>query len=278
LPRSSPTAWSKVDNSKQFPLVHEGTSDSALEGTQDSLNDPGFFTTISSNGTQGNSAIVWAVSRPSEGGGVNPGGLKTQSDVFVAADGLMYFHGTDDKVWRVSTDGKTVRDNVGGFQTQSNIFVTADGYLPKLFSGLAGTWPNVRGNANIVPVVANGEVFVASFKQLAIFGLAPRGTMIRMTTAARPLQAPAATPLTEVSGSRFFGTITSIDGNNVVIRLRTGETLTIDLTNARKAFQTVIPFIGEPVAVSGTLEANGTLNAQTMLRAKGPAYWSPDRR
>jgi hypothetical protein len=35
----------------------------------------------------------------------------------------------------------------------------------------AGNWPNVQGNSNLVPVVANGRVFVASNKQLQIFGL-----------------------------------------------------------------------------------------------------------
>lgn len=40
-----------------------------------------------------------------------------------------------------------------------------------VFSAPAGTWPS-PGNANIVPVVANGQVYVASSKQLAIFGLA----------------------------------------------------------------------------------------------------------
>jgi len=43
--------------------------------------------------------------------------------------------------------------------------------LTQLFSGVAGTWPNTGGNSNIVPVVANGKVFVATNKQLAIFGL-----------------------------------------------------------------------------------------------------------
>jgi hypothetical protein len=35
----------------------------------------------------------------------------------------------------------------------------------------AGTWPNTGGNANLVPVVANGKVYVASNKELRIFGL-----------------------------------------------------------------------------------------------------------
>jgi hypothetical protein len=40
-----------------------------------------------------------------------------------------------------------------------------------LFQGSAGTWPNLAGDSNQVPVVANGRVFVASNKQLQIFGL-----------------------------------------------------------------------------------------------------------
>jgi len=35
----------------------------------------------------------------------------------------------------------------------------------------AGTWPNTGANSNLVPVVANGEVFVATNKQLQIFGI-----------------------------------------------------------------------------------------------------------
>jgi hypothetical protein len=37
-------------------------------------------------------------------------------------------------------------------------------------TGGAGSWPYYFGNGNIVPVVANGHVFVASYKQLDIFG------------------------------------------------------------------------------------------------------------
>jgi hypothetical protein len=37
----------------------------------------------------------------------------------------------------------------------------------------------VNGNSNLVPVVANGLVFVASYKQLKIFGLT--GTAARTT-------------------------------------------------------------------------------------------------
>jgi hypothetical protein len=40
-----------------------------------------------------------------------------------------------------------------------------------LFSATAGSWADTNANPNIVPVVANGLIFVASNKQLSIFGL-----------------------------------------------------------------------------------------------------------
>ena len=86
--------------------------------------DAGFFASVSSNGTQAGTAIVWAVSRPVSS---NP------------ANVILY-----------------------AFNAATN---------STLFSSVAGTWPNVTGNANIVPVVANGKVYVASYKNLSIFGL-----------------------------------------------------------------------------------------------------------
>jgi hypothetical protein len=43
--------------------------------------------------------------------------------------------------------------------------------MTQIFKGFAGAWQNVGGNSNLVPVVANGQVFVPSNKQLQIFGL-----------------------------------------------------------------------------------------------------------
>jgi hypothetical protein len=90
--------------------------------------DPGFFTTVSSNGT--GSPIIWAVSRPPA--------FSAKSPVY------LYAFNPD------ATTGST---------------------MTQLFKGLAGYWPNLGGNSNLVPVVANGQVFVASNQGLAIFGL-----------------------------------------------------------------------------------------------------------
>lgn len=47
--------------------------------------------------------------------------------------------------------------------------------MKQLFTGTAGAWPVNGTNTNLVPVVANGEVFVASYKELVIFGLKAKG-------------------------------------------------------------------------------------------------------
>lgn len=87
---------------------------------------PGFFTTISSNGTT--NPIIWAVSRPIYWG---------KSPLYLQA-----FN---------PEAGKST--------------------MKKLYGKVAGYWPNLGGNSNLVPVVVNGEVFVASNKVLEIFGL-----------------------------------------------------------------------------------------------------------
>ncbi|MFY9646046.1 MAG: hypothetical protein WAK29_12755 [Terriglobales bacterium] len=91
-----------------------------------SSQDPGFFTSISSNGTA--NPIIWALSRP----------VNTQA----APLRLLAFNPDAGKA-----------------------------SMKQLFATTAGGWPNLTGDANLVPVVANGQVFVASNKQLRIFGL-----------------------------------------------------------------------------------------------------------
>jgi hypothetical protein len=86
---------------------------------------PGFFTTISSNGSS--NAIVWALSHP--------------------------------------LAQKEPKIQLFAFNPDSGSSMT------QLFRSIAGSWPNFSGNSNLVPLVANGEVFVASNKQLQVFGL-----------------------------------------------------------------------------------------------------------
>jgi hypothetical protein len=45
--------------------------------------------------------------------------------------------------------------------------------MTQLFKTVGGSWPNQGGDSNQVPMIANGMVYVASFKELKIFGLKP---------------------------------------------------------------------------------------------------------
>jgi hypothetical protein len=113
---------------KVWKLLSSPTPSLALVAQSASIGggqDPGFFTSISSNGNS--NAIIWAVSRQQS---------NTNTGVYLYA------------------------------------FNPASGATMKtLYQGLAGNWLNIHANANLVPVVANGKVFVASYGQLRAFGL-----------------------------------------------------------------------------------------------------------
>jgi hypothetical protein len=92
--------------------------------------NPGFFTSVSSNGNT--NPILWALTRPSS-----------------PANPAIYLYAFNPEV-----SGTT---------------------LKQIFRVAAGAWPNPSNDSNQVPVVANGEVFVASSRQLQIFGLHAAG-------------------------------------------------------------------------------------------------------
>jgi hypothetical protein len=128
---NSVEVW-KVQTSPTAALTNVTNAGISSSGVQ----DPGFFTSISSNGTAG--PIIWALSRPA----TNNNGAPISLYAFNPESG-------------------------GSTMTQ-------------LFQATAGSWPNTGGNANLVPVVANGLVFVASNQQLQIFGLTE--TVVATTT------------------------------------------------------------------------------------------------
>jgi hypothetical protein len=151
--------------------------------------------------------------------------------------------------------------------------------LPLLWTGTAGAWPNTGGNANLVPTVANGRVYVASYKSLAIFGLRPperKGRFAPRLSAQTEALFQQAPPPREMFGPQFWGTIRNIDGNDITLELRTGEMLKVDLTTALKNESSVVPVVGRHVVVNGTMNEKGVLEGETMLHAKGPSLWGPD--
>lgn len=113
----------KVQTSPKVKLVKASQS----PGIVSTVQDAGFFTTISSNGTS--NPIIWAVSRPTSASG---------HPIYLYA-----------------------------FNPES----VTNGTMKQLAKVRAGAWTNTGGNSNLVPLVANGEVFVASHNQLRVFGI-----------------------------------------------------------------------------------------------------------
>jgi len=94
-----------------------------------------------------------------------------------------------------------------------------DSNMVQLFKEAAGTWPNLNGNANLVPVVANGKVFVASHQQLQIFGLKRQASMTSLTSSLNPSnfgQSITLTAAVQSSSGTPTGTATFYDGANTI--------------------------------------------------------------
>jgi hypothetical protein len=143
--------------------------------------------------------------------------------------------------------------------------------LPLLFTETnAGSWPFTGANANIVPVVANGHVFVASYKQLSIFGL---GAAI-----AGPAPAPIAQNAPSgPSQHEIFGTITSTSGSQFTLQTRTGSLVQVDASAAIQNDLSIELEAGETVDVQGTFDAKGVLLASSVQHAKdSPDLWPAD--
>jgi PQQ enzyme repeat len=226
---------------KQWTVTTANTPALTLEASARPLENtgqnPGFFTSISSNGNSPNTAIIWAVGRPKD---------NNDNSVVVYA-----FDAT-----------------------------ASDGTLKKLWSDEGGTWPYTSGNSNIVPTVANGMVYVASYKQLRIFGLtAPNGGPKRLTVVASHPQPPqsALAQFTPTTGPLYWGTIHSVERSRVTLELRGGRLLTVDVSDVLPEATSDFGAIGRALAVSGTMEPNGVLRATEIWRAKGPSLWGPDR-
>ena len=221
----------KVNTALSPALQFEASAPAQPIGPQ---NDGGFFTSVSSNGTSSNTAIIWAIGRP------------TGNDNHIT---LYAYNGT-----------------------------ASAGSLHQLWSGAAGTWPNLGGNANLVPTVANGRVYVPSYRRLSIFGLRSRKKAFSAPPPRRDpiLPPPPPPPTAKPSGALYWGTIKSVDGSRIAVTLRTGKVLQVDLSEAMKEGTTINPIVGQNVAVNGTVNSEGVLEARTMWRAKAPGSWGAD--
>ncbi len=194
--------------------------------------DPGFFTSVSSNATQAGSAVIWAVGRPINNDPAN-----------------ITLYAID--------------------PTTGNV----------IFSSVAGTWPNTGGNANIVPTVANGHVYVASDQELAIFGLGNPASASAVAAMRATIARASATRLVLSDGEHaIYGKVMGLNQSVVTVRERTGAMLLVDVSTARRNSDLAVPVIGRAVLVIGRFASDGVMMAHYLQRAKSsPALWPADR-
>lgn len=207
---------------KRRPKLMEQYEANGIPGGQ----APGFFTSVSSNGTASGSAVIWAVGRPQS---TNDTGIN------------LYAYNAD------------------------------TGQL--LFQAVAGQWPNLDGDSNTVPVVANGRVYVASDEMLSIFGLGTgKGASFPKIRVADML-VPLAPGRHEI-----YAVLRSRNGARILATRRNGEVQRIDATKAMRADQFAVPSPGHALIVRGTYTQAGVLEADTLLHAKdNKALWPADR-
>jgi hypothetical protein len=217
---------------QSFQIQDTATPQLAPEATayvQNTIQDPGFFTVVSSNGRKAGSAIIWAVARPT-----------SSTPLTLYAFAAMPVNGT----------------------------------FTQLYSSPAGQWPNLGGNANIVPVVANGKVYVGSYQALMIFG--PNGSAVP-ASASVPIAASAALP--PAITRRVSGQLLSLGGTDLRLLTRKGETVQVDdalaVANRRVSMLTV----GHSYTVLGTAARDSNVvTASAVSRAKpSTATWPEDR-
>jgi outer membrane protein assembly factor BamB len=133
----------------------------------------------------------------------------------------------------------------------------------QLFAAPVGAWPNTLANANIVPVVANGKVYVASYKRLDIFGLGAGAAVSVKSTAKSTVDVAP-----QFSNGALYGTIAEIKGSQLVITTKTGRSVQVDASAAVASKMSVPLFVGGHVAVTGTASGAGEVKAEAIRPRK----------
>jgi len=170
-------------------------------------------------------------------------------------------------IWAVSRPDSGNNNDVSLYAFNSNTGAI-------IFNAVAGSWPNTGGNANIAPVVANGQVYVASYRGLAIFGLSsgPAATIpgFGVAAVARVALAPGQ--------HEIFGMVRAINGWSVTVAKRDGTLVTVDTLAAAQSHNFAEPAVGHGILVRGTYKTMTAMTADVVLHAKDhPGMWQSDR-
>ncbi len=150
-----------------------------------------------------------------------------------------------------------------------------------IYSATAGNWISGNSNANTVPTVANGHVYVATYKELTIFGLggaahANKQAMIDRNQAIAANDRPA---FVLGQGEHVvWGTIRSVSETEIVIVDRRGASVQVYLPDARSGGNVAEPVVGQAAVVIGVKSADGSFVAKHVEHAKpSPSLWPADQ-
>ncbi len=196
--------------------------------------DPGFFTSISSNATTAGTAVVWAVGRPT------------------AVPGTMPLYAIN------AATGKTI------------------------YTAAAGNWVSGNSNADTVPTVSNGHVYVATYQELAIFGLGSPTTSSATINFSARASAQAAQPQPgfqlQADQHAIWGIIQKVTQTEMVLQTRSGALVRVKLTAAWDAGNVAEPVIGQAAIAIGKFNPDGALVASNVEHAKQQqSLWPQDQ-
>ena len=175
-------------------------------------------------------------------------------------------------VWYVQKPGLS-SDRDPGTPVTLHAFAGSD-LSQELVSIDAGTWTHaVNSNANLVPTVANGKVYVASNQQLQIFGLLSARAASKATAAPRPpvasepavVTCPAeVAPLAAIGSGihQVKGTVCKVSGNQLRVALGGQRSISIDIAEALAHHRTPLLTPGRPIKVLANIDEKGVARAQ----------------
>ena len=189
-------------------------------------------------------------------------------------------------VWHVQKPA-TSTDNDPGTELTLWAFSGADLSQP-LLSISAGTWVHaVNSNANLVPTIANGKVYIASNKQLRIFGLfSDRKRAAAVPKSLMPSApdvincAPSQSPLRAVAGSHapehdFYGTICRMQGSELRLNLRGGHSITMSIDDNFTRDPLTLLTVGRTIHVGATIDAKGVARVRTLSPSHTISSFTP---
>ncbi len=213
--------------------------------------------------------------------------VQQTSTPYYVADGLPDYGGT---IPVISSNGTTAGTAIAWFIQRPQSSSDQDPGTPitlyafdasnlqnQLISIQAGTWTHaVNSNADLVPTVANGKVYVASNKQLQIFGLLSANGKKAPATLPASLKpsspdavsctpsesAMSAIPNTKIPVHQFSGTVCKLEGDHLQLALRDGHSIPVDIRAAFAKHRKVVLSQGRAIHVQATIDKEGVVHAE----------------